>query len=335
VTPDTRRRLSAQNDELRAENEHLKNTVANLKEDLSAVTRDRDATRQAWITLKAERKAAGSHEHAPATDTGSAGCLVVVADAPIATRPGSDAQPADKPLISPEAHRAMAAVLVKAPALLDSVRAALEKAIASPLDETIRAELRGRATGLADCMLPINGHPVQRLAASVDALVREPGAFDAMTARTLKQGAELARTLLAGKHLKRVKELSHPRVLAIDDDDDLLTTLVSALGSADILTSGVALPSAALALLHDKHFDLILLDVALPEESGIDLCPKIREIPGYKATPIVFVTARDTIDNRAQSSLGGGNDFITKPFNTLELTLKAQIWIYRYQFALI
>jgi DNA-binding response OmpR family regulator len=65
----------------------------------------------------------------------------------------------------------------------------------------------------------------------------------------------------------------------------------------------------------------------LPEESGIDLCPKIRALPGYEKTPVVFVTARDTVDNRTQSTVGGGNDFITKPFNTLELTLKAQIWI--------
>ena len=138
-----------------------------------------------------------------------------------------------------------------------------------------------------------------------------------------------------GLDVSRVKELSHPRVLAIDDDHDLLTTLISTLGAADMLASGIALPSDAFALLRDKKFDLILLDIALPEESGIDLCPKIRALPGYEKTPVVFVTARDTVDNRTQSTVGGGNDFITKPFNTLELTLKAQIWIYRKQFGLL
>ena len=94
-------------------------------------------------------------------------------------------------------------------------------------------------------------------------------------------------------------------------------------------------PPHALPLVRESHFDLILLDIGLPEQSGIELCAKIREITTSRKTPIVFLTARDTVENRAQSSLHGGNDFITKPFNVSELTLKAQTWVYRAQFGLI
>jgi len=68
--------------------------------------------------------------------------------------------------------------------------------------------------------------------------------------------------------------------------------------------------------------------------SGIDMCGRIRELPAHKKTPIVFLTVGDTVENRAQSSLNGGNDFIVKPFNVRELALKAVTWAYRRQFGL-
>jgi DNA-binding response OmpR family regulator len=60
---------------------------------------------------------------------------------------------------------------------------------------------------------------------------------------------------------------------------------------------------------------------------GFDLCAHIREIPGYATTPIVFLTGMTTLENRVQSSLSGGNDFIGKPFNLHELTVKALTFI--------
>ena len=54
-----------------------------------------------------------------------------------------------------------------------------------------------------------------------------------------------------------------------------------------------------------------------------------------RRTPIVFLTVGDTVENRAQSSLNGGNDFIVKPFNVRELALKAVTWACRRQFSLL
>ena len=369
VAPEEHRRIAAECQELRAQNDLLKNEVLTLKSDFIAITRDRDATRQAWETVKGELLAA---QHAlealyPSATAGAAGSS---APTPTPAKPSPVAEPAKiavpapeasarkstgpkgrvadstrppaapptdangTPMMSPEAHRAMASVLSKAPGLLESLRKKLEQLGSEPAAASDRQELLSQSKALVECTTPIKGHPLERLAVSFDALLHEEKSLEAANLRTLNQGIELARALFDPKHLKRVKELSRPRVLLVDDDQDLLATLSSSLGTAEITTAKAGCPSEALALLQEKSFDLILLDIALPEQSGIELCARIREIPASGKTPIVFLTARDTVDNRAQSSLQGGNDFIAKPFNISELTLKAQTWMYRAQFAL-
>jgi DNA-binding response OmpR family regulator len=57
----------------------------------------------------------------------------------------------------------------------------------------------------------------------------------------------------------------------------------------------------------------------------------VRALPMHEKTPIVFITGTATFQNRVQSSLSGGNDFVGKPFNLSELGLKALIWIFKGQ----
>jgi DNA-binding response OmpR family regulator len=68
--------------------------------------------------------------------------------------------------------------------------------------------------------------------------------------------------------------------------------------------------------------------------SGFELCSKIRTMSMHQKTPIVFITGMATFQNRAQSSLSGGNDFIGKPFNIPELGLKALMWVFKGQLGL-
>jgi CheY-like chemotaxis protein len=378
IAPEAQRRLAAENSELRRQNEELRQQASNWKSDLLAVTRDRDATRQAWETVKGELLAA---QHAlEALCPGDAHRVTVPVPAPAIVPPKAAPQRADSkkttvalarnavangagsgtharqapragtpaasasapangtaktPIMSSEAHRAMASVVTKAPSLLDGLRKALERTSNAPFEQSIRDQLLADSKRLIECTNPIKGHPVQRLVVSFDTLIRGEKAFEPANMRALNQGIELARSLFDPKHLKRLNEIERARVLLIDDDEELLTTLGTALDNAEIVTAKVARPSDALALLQKTHFDLILLDIGLPEQSGIELCAKIREMTTARKTPVVFLTAQDTVENRAQSSLHGGNDFITKPFNVSELTLKAQTWMYRAQFGLI
>jgi CheY-like chemotaxis protein len=82
-------------------------------------------------------------------------------------------------------------------------------------------------------------------------------------------------------------------------------------------------------VLEQDHFDLIFLDVEMPGQNGIDLCLKIREMPTNRATPVVFVTAHSDFGSRGQSILSGGNDFIAKPFLSVELALKALTYLFK------
>jgi len=67
----------------------------------------------------------------------------------------------------------------------------------------------------------------------------------------------------------------------------------------------------------------------MPNMSGFELCTKIRTLPQYAKTPVVFVTGLNDLESRANSTMSGGNDFIAKPFLFIELTVKALMHVLR------
>ena len=73
----------------------------------------------------------------------------------------------------------------------------------------------------------------------------------------------------------------------------------------------------------------MFLDVDMPGMSGFELCTKLRDLPGYKQTPVVFVTSLTDFESRTNSTMSGGNDFIAKPFLFMELAVKALIYVFR------
>jgi DNA-binding response OmpR family regulator len=90
---------------------------------------------------------------------------------------------------------------------------------------------------------------------------------------------------------------------------------------------GSGTPNLGLSMLGAESCDLIFLDINLPEMNGFELCNKVRALPLHERTPIVFLTGMNSFQNRVQSNLSGGNDFIGKPFNVAELGVKALIWV--------
>ena len=86
-------------------------------------------------------------------------------------------------------------------------------------------------------------------------------------------------------------------------------------------------------MLSERQFDLVFLDVDMPTMNGYELCAKLRAMPQYKKTPVVFVTALSDFDSRTSSMMAGGNDFIAKPFLFIELTVKALIHVLRGKLA--
>ncbi|MBY0595228.1 response regulator transcription factor [Bacillus bingmayongensis] len=120
-------------------------------------------------------------------------------------------------------------------------------------------------------------------------------------------------------------KLENHKILIIDDDQhilDLLTVVFEKEGFKNILKAS----TGAETLLKNKHENphIILLDVMLPDIDGFNLCSKIRSDTDV---PILFLTAKTTDLDKLQGFSFGGDDYITKPFNPLEVVarVKAQL----------
>ena len=103
------------------------------------------------------------------------------------------------------------------------------------------------------------------------------------------------------------------RVLLVDDDETLLEMLSEQLREhEDFSTTVVGTAAEALALVRSEHFDVIILDVGLPDMDGRDLCRLMRN-HGVKC-PIIMLTGADTEADTIVGLEAGANDYITKPF---------------------
>ena len=108
-----------------------------------------------------------------------------------------------------------------------------------------------------------------------------------------------------------------PRVLLVEDEPGLVMTLTDRLRAegydVDEASDGAAGLDKALA----GGYDLILLDVMLPKRNGFDVCRGIRE--GGLRTPILMLTARGQVVDKVVGLQLGADDYLTKPFDMLEL----------------
>ena len=113
------------------------------------------------------------------------------------------------------------------------------------------------------------------------------------------------------------------RVLVVDDDPLSNRIVLAALLRAHLPAQSTEDPASALQMLKEKHCDLVLLDIEMPGMDGFELCKRMRALPGYQKTPVIYVTAHTDFEHRAKSVLSGGNDLIAKPVIPIELAVKA------------
>ena len=117
------------------------------------------------------------------------------------------------------------------------------------------------------------------------------------------------------------------RLLLIEDDADLRDTLARALSLAGYGVDPVSDASAASAALHAGIYDLIVLDLGLPDMDGIGL---LRAVRGRRdATPNLILTARDGVDERILGLKSGADDYVVKPFALPELEARIEALLRR------
>jgi two-component system phosphate regulon response regulator OmpR len=111
-----------------------------------------------------------------------------------------------------------------------------------------------------------------------------------------------------------------PHVLIVDDDRRIRQLLSAYLAANGFRTTAAASAEAASAVMRGLAFDAIVLDIMMPGRSGLDLAAEMRG--GNNAVPILFLSALAETEDRITGLSSGGDDYLTKPFEPLELLLR-------------
>lgn len=111
------------------------------------------------------------------------------------------------------------------------------------------------------------------------------------------------------------------KVLVVDDNNQNIQVIGTVLRQNNYLVGFATSGQQALDILNEKDedYDLVLLDVNMPEMNGFEVCKIIRETQKLKDLPIIFLTANAESDQIVKGFTCGGQDYITKPFNASEL----------------
>lgn len=110
-------------------------------------------------------------------------------------------------------------------------------------------------------------------------------------------------------------------ILVVEDDQTVNELLVSTLGESGFNIKTAHDGEQGLSLALNDDFDLILLDVMMPLRDGLSVLSELRK---HKSTPVLFLTAKGAEQDRISGFQTGADDYLTKPFNVVELNLRIE-----------
>lgn len=116
------------------------------------------------------------------------------------------------------------------------------------------------------------------------------------------------------------------KILVVDDEDRIRQLLKMYLQRENYIVEEASTGNEAYQKIIDNTYDLVLLDIMLPEMDGWEICKKVRDI---KSVPIIFLTARGEEENRIHGFEIGGDDYIVKPFSPREVVMRAKAMLKR------
>lgn len=116
--------------------------------------------------------------------------------------------------------------------------------------------------------------------------------------------------------------------LVIEDSVDLAANIADYLEAKGYLVDVAMDGVTGLHLLVNTHFDVVVLDLMLPGIDGLTLCKRLRE-EARKTIPVLMLTARGTLDDKAQGFAAGADDYLVKPFELRELDLRLRALVRR------
>ena len=177
------------------------------------------------------------------------------------------------------------------------------------------------SAALAEC------YPIARMASVLEAMLFEittkPGLSTPSLLRTTALAVDVFDKLCQRARASKQDSPLVAEILVVDDDALSNRLVVSALRRAELRARSTEDPFVGLQWLRDKSYDLVLLDIEMPGMDGFEFCKRLRQLPGYQKTPVIYVTSHSDFENRARSAISGGDDLIGKPVFPLELAVKA------------
>lgn len=174
---------------------------------------------------------------------------------------------------------------------------------------------------------------IAQMSDALEALLKElnekPANITASTLRTTALGVDFLGYLFEHGTVPGRQEVPPANILVVDDEPISRRAITYSLEKAKLKSVTVEDAQTALRLLAENKFDLVFLDVDMPDMNGFELCTRLRNMPAHHKTPVVFVTSLTDFESRTSSMMSGGNDFIAKPFLFIELAVRALIYVLR------
>jgi two-component system OmpR family response regulator len=118
------------------------------------------------------------------------------------------------------------------------------------------------------------------------------------------------------------------RVLVVDDEENITFLLGSALRHFGFDVTTAATGRQGLDAVRSNEFDLVLLDVMLPDLDGFEVCRRMRQ--DGERVPVLFLTARDATEDRVRGLTLGGDDYVAKPFSLEEVVARIHAILRRH-----
>ena len=118
-------------------------------------------------------------------------------------------------------------------------------------------------------------------------------------------------------------------IYLVEDDESIRELLVYTLNGQGLVAEGFAYPSDFWHAMEKKIPDLVLLDIMLPEEDGLEILQKLRKKKETKNIPIAMLTAKGSEYDVVKGLDGGADDYITKPFRMMELVSRVKALLRR------
>ena len=118
-------------------------------------------------------------------------------------------------------------------------------------------------------------------------------------------------------------------IYLLEDDTNIRNFVVYALNNSGLEAEGFELPSRFWAAVEKKKPSMAILDIMLPEEDGLSVLRKLRESSETKDLPIIMLTAKSSEYDKVIGLDGGADDYVTKPFGTMELMARVKALLRR------